>query len=303
MKYLRLSPIFAAILLGIAGFSNLHATVYTWTTLTTGVQDGSGNWAANSNNWWDSVIADPAWSGTDIAVFGYGNGNSGTTGAAGTVTLTTPISAGGITFQNVNSGSYTIASANSSDTLALSGTVSVNGNYNPTISANVSGSGFTIFDGGPNGFTLSGTNNYTGTLLVTNNSNSSNYFALFATEGIGLSTAANLEINDNDGRSVGDSFGFVLAASGSFSRAIGTGADQIQFLGTNPGISANGAPLVVNFGGARANITWGSAAFNPTAFWLSASGLSGGQPLTLLNGIDLNGATRQVVDGTQDGGQ
>src|SRR4051812_8694444 len=73
--------------------------------------DGSGTWSTTVANWTDGVANTP-WVNGDFA--GIGNG-----GAAGTITINDPsgsVTAAGILFNPVSSGSYTIA-ANGSNAL------------------------------------------------------------------------------------------------------------------------------------------------------------------------------------------
>jgi hypothetical protein len=78
--------------------------------------DGSGEWSTSAADW-STGSADVAWPTPAptayTAVFGNG-------GAAGTVTITSPVVAAGLTFDSVASGNYTIASSGPSDTLTLS---------------------------------------------------------------------------------------------------------------------------------------------------------------------------------------
>ncbi|MCU0795626.1 MAG: autotransporter-associated beta strand repeat-containing protein [Akkermansiaceae bacterium] len=89
--------------------------------------------------------------------------------------------------------------------------------------------------------------------------------------------------------------------NGSFTRAVGTGAGQVQFnstAGRINGFSARGGDLTVNLGGASAGLTWGSGGFTPAILGLAGANATG--TLTWQNPINLNGATRtiDVVNGT-----
>ena len=92
-----------------------------------------------------------------------------------------------------------------------------------------------------------------------------------------------------------------------FSRALGAGVGEVQltggggFGGGSVGFSAYGAPVNVNFGGAGAEITWGSAHFNPGIFTLN--GGNGTHVVTLVNDLDLGGEQRYIrLDGNASGG-
>lgn len=97
--------------------------------------------------------------------------------------------------------------------------------------------------------------------------------------------------------------GGILETSGSFTRASGTGANQIQWTGTsNSGFAASIAPLTVNLGNGTP-ITWGSTAgFNSTGQLLlnSTTALA---DVNFANNIDLNAAVRtvNVADNTSTG--
>jgi autotransporter-associated beta strand protein len=91
-----------------------------------------------------------------------------------------------------------------------------------------------------------------------------------------------------------------LEMAGSFTRAIGTGAGQVQWTASNSGgFAASSSPLTVNLGGAGASVTWGTAtAANTWAigtgqlFLNSTTALS---DVTFVNPINLNGAVRTIT--------
>jgi autotransporter-associated beta strand protein len=131
--------------LAIIGASQAPGATYYWDGGTVNIAGngdgvsagGTGNWSAAISNWdQGSGLAETAWPGTtNAAVFG---------GTAGTVTLTTNISANSLTF---NTDGYILTGA---QTLTLVGTT-------PTITANSLVSGLTTI-GTANGFVLAGTN-------------------------------------------------------------------------------------------------------------------------------------------------
>jgi autotransporter-associated beta strand protein len=89
--------------------------------------------------------------------------------------------------------------------------------------------------------------------------------------------------------------------SGSFTRAIGTAAGEVQFNATASrinGLSARGGDLSVNLGGAATALTWGVAPFNPGALGLAGANATG--TLSWENPLDLGAATRiiDVANGT-----
>lgn len=94
-----------------------------------------------------------------------------------------------------------------------------------------------------------------------------------------------------------------------FTRALGTGAGEVQLIGGGVGLGsgssgfgAYGAPIDLNFGGAGATVTWGSATFNPGVFTLN--GGNAAHVLTMINPIDLGGEQRYIrLDGGASAGQ
>ncbi len=78
----------------------------------------------------------------------------------------------------------------------------------------------------------------------------------------------------------------------TFTRAIGTGAGQVQLTAGNTGFGTIGQDLAVNFGGANAPVVWGTGGFNPAQFTLSSTSSTG--TVTVANPFDFNGATRTV---------
>lgn len=92
-------------------------------------------------------------------------------------------------------------------------------------------------------------------------------------------------------------------SNGSFTRAVGTAAGQVQFnagAGRINGFSARGGNLTVNLGGAGDTLTWGSGGFVPNILGLAGNNATG--TLTWENPIDLAAANRtiNVANGTAD---
>ncbi|WP_193212083.1 beta strand repeat-containing protein [Luteolibacter marinus] len=130
----------------------LTPATLTWDANTgaAGPQDGAGTWDTTATNWWDGS-GNVAFSSSDIAVFGAGSG------AAGTITQSGPITAGGLTFDAAGSGTYTIEGG----TLTLFGGASspvLTANADATITSTISGS---------NGYTKEGSGRLT--LATANN--------------------------------------------------------------------------------------------------------------------------------------
>ena len=137
---------------------------------------------------------------------------------------------------------------------------------------------------GANALTLSGSTGIAGGVTALGG-------ILQADFGSGLSASTNVTL-------VGAS---LSSASGNIAAALGTATGQINIVsGTASGFSAVGVPLTVNLGGAGAALSWGSAAFNPSALVLNDIGAN--TNLTFANGLNLNSATRTVnVNSTATG--
>ena len=67
------------------------------------MQDGSGTWDSSTLTWWGGATPDVAWTAGSDAVFG-----GGSSGTAGTVTVSGTVSANSITFNQPYSGNYTL---------------------------------------------------------------------------------------------------------------------------------------------------------------------------------------------------
>ena len=83
--------------------------------------------------------------------------------------------------------------------------------------------------------------------------------------------------------------GLVLGTNGQagFTRAIGTGAGQVQFTGEGGGFSAIGSAQTVNFGGAAGSVDWGAAGFSGSAglYFNAANGLGGASTTAADNAV------------------
>ena len=97
--------------------------------------DGSGNWSITNANWSTKGSSDNVWSPGYNAVIGAGNG------AAGTITVTNPLTVSNMTFNAAGSGSYNITGS----TLLLTGTptITVASGVTATNSSALGGTGFT----------------------------------------------------------------------------------------------------------------------------------------------------------------
>lgn len=92
--------------------------------------------------------------------------------------------------------------------------------------------------------------------------------------------------------------GVLGAEGGSFSRSLGSGAGQVQLVGSG-GFAAFGADVRVNLGGNGAKVTWGSGGFVPSGFSLILSTAAADATVLFANALDLSGTARtiQVGDG------
>ncbi|MDZ4402047.1 autotransporter-associated beta strand repeat-containing protein [Prosthecobacter sp.] len=126
---------------------------------------------------------------------------------------------------------------------------------------------------------LEATNGYSGATTIRGG-------ALSVSDGISLPTASNLVL---DGGS--------LASSGAFSRAIGTGADQVQWTAHGAGgFSAGGSPLTVDLG--TGNV-WGSTAgfLGTGALLLNNSGVSRSD-VDIISGFEITLGAAVTVNAT-----
>ena len=124
------------------------------TTLT----DGAGTWDTTRLDFTDGKFTYSWENGTLLPVtFGVGSG------AAGTVTLTTPINISNLTFAATGSGAYNITgtSANPLTLAAAGSSITVNQGVAPLVSAVLAGTG-ALTKAGVGNLTLGGVNTYTG---------------------------------------------------------------------------------------------------------------------------------------------
>lgn len=187
--------------------------------------------------------------------------------------------------------------ANRGIDLGANGFLGLDGQSNNTLTVNgpITGTGG-IYSAINRGGTiiLNGTNSFSGTLDIHNG-------AVRAVDGIGLPSSVNLRM----GSLV---VGGYLETSGTFTRALGSAAGQVQWLNSiygpttyvSGGFSAVNGPLVVALGGTASPQTfqWNSASVHNTTV-LSLQNSSATSTLTWLGPIDLNGGARQI---NNDGG-
>ena len=312
--------------------ADAQSTLYWDANAATALQtDGLGAWLA-ANQWWNGST-NTTWASGDSAVFGYsgaggavtlagtttigslvfnpftGTYTLGTTGAGNTITLNngithnsggtatilSPLILGGAQTWTNNSGLNITGTASPGSLVVGSSTAGIDNGGNLLT---IDGIGTTQTGGvlsGAGGLTKNGTgtlilsgpgtpplHTYTGTTTINGGVVRINGSTFNNSTGTG-----NITINSG-----------VLEGyfGGSFTRALGSGAGQIQILGGTSGFSGQGGSnTTFNLGGAGAALVWGSTFFNPTQFVLQSATANANGIMTLTNGIDLGGATRTIA--------
>lgn len=131
-------------------------------------------------------------------------------------------------------------------------------------------------------------NTYTGTTTINGSAATTPGVLQVANEALGvlgLSSGSNLTLGAATGPGI-------LQTTGTFVRALGTGANQVQIGASGGGFAASTAPLTVNLGGAGATINLGSA---PTAgSLLVLSSNTALAHVNLINPINLGTAARTI---------
>ena len=274
-----------ALLISYLGASTVHAADGTWTNTSGGLWSNTANW-----------------SGGTIA-----NG-SGFTANFNTLNITADTSVsldGDRTLTNLIFGDTTPATAGSwildnngvsTNNLILAGTT-------PTITVNALGTGKTasisaIIEGtagltkaGTGTLTLSGANTYTGTTTV-----SAGVLRLDSANAL----PGGIDTTVGAGESALTLAGGVLGlGNGDFTRALGTGAGQVNITTTLSGFAAYGADRNVNLGGASAGVSWATGNFFSGTSTLVLGASSATHTVHFQNPINLNGGNRivQVDDG------
>lgn len=186
--------------------------------------DGTGTWDTTTALWSDG-LADFAWNNAanNTAVFGNANG------AAGTVTLGTGITVGGLTFNAAGSGNYTL----SGTTIILAGsTPTITTNVNATINSGITGSAG-LTKSGTGTLVLGGTNTYSGGTVI--NAGTLSFSSNSATGAGGLPNGSITLMN-------GATLQYTSAGSGGFNRGyiLGTGTATISSTASSGGLNAAG---------------------------------------------------------------
>ena len=212
------------------------ATTLTWDSSgskPTAPVDGAGTWNTTGTNW-SNGTTDAAWNDSSdsgyTAVFGADNGT------AGTVSLGSNITAGGLIFNPATSGNYTI-SGSSSYSLTLTG-ASIVANTGATISANTDFTAGLNLTGGQQ-LTLSGTNtNATGTTvtagtlqIVQSGTTGVNNSAPLGAGNVTVDTGAILSFLHNTGSST---ISTDIAITGNVNEGVGYPSNgDLQYTGSN----------------------------------------------------------------------
>jgi fibronectin-binding autotransporter adhesin len=130
---------------------------------------------------------------------------------------------------------------------------------------------------------LTGTNSYSGATTISAG-------ALSAIDGVGLPTTSNLVFA---GSLAQTGFGAVFISSGTFSRAVGTAAGQVQWTGDG-GFAAVGGPLTLIMSPNVPLIWGGTVNFVATGNVLTFGSATANNQVNFTDSLDLNGGTRQI---------
>jgi autotransporter-associated beta strand protein len=307
---------------GLSLAAPVHAQL-TWDPGGGGSSDGAGAWLG-AGEWWDGAD-NVDWTSGQDAIFGNG-------GNGGAVTLASPTTAESITFNSFG-GTYTLGTAGQSLTInsgitmnAGSGAVTLtspivlggaqswlnNASDNETrllVNSTVDNGGFDLTIGGSAvtsnrsfaniqvGGIISGlgglTKNGPGVLWLTG----ANTYG-------GATTVNGGVLRNQNGNLSGMTSGNIVLNGGvlesywndTFTRGLGTGANQVQLTGGASGFSQHGgAGLTVTLNGdATTPIQWGSTHFNPSTFVLQTNYANNNSLVTFNNALDFNGAQRTI---------
>ncbi|MBB6092422.1 fibronectin-binding autotransporter adhesin [Povalibacter uvarum] len=250
--------------------SYAHAQSLTWDV--NGATAGTGNSATPANNVWNTT--DARWfNGTTHVIWNNGALSDAVFGGtAGTVTIGTPITVHNVTFSANN-----YALTGSALTLAgVTPTIAVN-TTTATINAVIDGSAG-LRKTGTGLLILAGVNTYSGLTAITAGTlRLSNIDALSVNSNLAISGSAIVELN-----------------AGDFTRAVGTGVNEVQWTGS-AGFGALGATRIVNLGGVGDTLIWsGTPGFLGNGQTLILSSAGSTATLDWRNPIDLNGDVRTL---------
>ena len=138
---------------------------------------------------------------------------------------------------------------------------------------------------------LAGSNAYSGATMI-------DAGELQAIDGMGLPATSNLIFN---GKLAQTGVGAVFQTSGTFSRALGTAAGQVQWTGDG-GFAANGGPLTVSMSPGVALVWGGTQGFVGNGSALTFGSPTANNQVNFTDSIDLSGGTRQIYVAQGTGG-
>ncbi|OYW77349.1 MAG: hypothetical protein B7Z37_04700 [Verrucomicrobia bacterium 12-59-8] len=183
-----------------------------------------------------------------------------------------------------NTGAVVFAN-NGAKTLTLTGTSVGDNEIDLLLQNNTDLTTLSLTKAGGSLWILGNTNTYSGATTITQG-------MLRAQDGINLPSTSNLVFNSATSANNNDG---VLEMTGTFSRAIGASAGQVQW---NPnlsgGFAASTAALVVNFGGAGAQVRFGAGGIGNGTGTLILNSITAQSDVTIFNPIDLSGGVRTV---------
>jgi autotransporter-associated beta strand protein len=225
------------------------------------------------------------------------NADSGLGNTSGTVTAVS-----GVNAINPGSNSFTFNAARNFVVYAGASLTIGDGSQTDTIAGTVSGGGALESGYVSNGERL---------ILTGNNSGFTGQYVvdgiLQANEGAGLSSNANLVFVGRDGSGGAFDLGILETTASSFTRSVGTGADQVQWQNdtqfASGGFAAVGSStLTVNLGGAGATLTYGAGGFISAVTGFTPSLILGDANSTagvnFVNALNLNGGLRDFNVGS-----
>jgi autotransporter-associated beta strand protein len=257
VKALKVCVAAVAAIAALRGAGKAAAQTLTWDSggaSPTNPADGGGTWDTTSSKW-SNGSSDSTWVSGDIAVFGHAHG------AAGTVTLSTGITANGLTFNAPGSGAYTIAgtaqiTANTTFSITANGTQA-------TVSAPIGGSGLLNIAGSNGGsVTLLGTNTYTSATQISSGSLILDSASAINTQPLTIDAGATLDINAsmNLGTSSIYTNGNVTIASGA-TLGFNNSSSSITYGFISGTLAVNGSLVLPAY--STFNYTSGSITGNP----------------------------------------
>ena len=161
-------------------------------------------------------------------------------------------------------------------------TFKYNSSANQILAGVVGGGGGKLLKDGASTLTLTNGNTYTGVTTVTNGVLRLDH-ANALPGGIAGAFGSNLTLNG----------GVVGLGNGDFTRGFGSASNQVRFTSSG-GFAAYTADRSVDFGGAAAEVTWGTGSFGPDGQALILGAADATHMVTVLNPLDLGTAGRTI---------